>query len=119
MAGRIVARNFYTVARWAGMRCNPVRFLSYNVQKFNSPSTKLLWGKSTNFPILAPAASFRFYGDDVKMTVRELEDRVLTVLQLFDKVDPEKVIYKIDGNLPFKGFCIIGGAAYSGIKLHQ
>lgn len=35
----------------------------------------------------------RLYSDDSAVTVSELEERVLNVLKLFDKINPDKVCY--------------------------
>ena len=42
-------------------------------------------------PNLVPARSYGSDGDESKITLEELHDRILNVLKLFDKVAPEKV----------------------------
>ena len=51
-----------------------------------------------NSSLLAKPNSFcsvRLYGDGAHLTKEELQTRVLNVLKLFDKVDPEKVFQSI------------------------
>ena len=95
MASRIAARNLLSVlsvATRAAAGATPLvrlRCLSYNVHKFRSLPTRV--GFNGKMPGLASVSPCRYYGDDSGMTLRELEDRVINVLQLFDKVDPDKV----------------------------
>ena len=59
-----------------------------------------------NASLLAKPSTFcgvRLYGDGAHLTKEELQTRVLNVLKLFEKVDPEKVSFlKIPFQIPLK-----------------
>ena len=55
------------------------------------------WQKNIGFSLGAHsersiAVPCRHYAEGVGMTITELRDRVIKVLQMFDKIDPNKVI---------------------------
>jgi len=65
------------------------RFLSRNVQKLAFPSVWRFVEAHQKIAVLGTAIPRRNYAEG--MTYPELQERVMNVLQLFDKVDPNKV----------------------------
>ena len=66
------------------------RFFSQNVQKLAYPSVWRYVAVHQKMGVLGTAIPRRNYAEE-GMTYLELQERVLNVLQLFEKVDPNKV----------------------------
>ena len=94
-----------SVARPVGARSNSGSTLSFGSKQVTpSPQAQRSSSSSSNDVGPRPQMALRregsvqlsgcrLYSDDSAMTVSELEERVLNVLKMFDKINPDKVCF--------------------------